>query len=296
MAVRSHNSSLYYEKIQPTVVPGTTQHANPDPFRPTRKGLATTIPNFPATASNSNAYMINRGSSPNDPAATRKVYLFVDSIQTGWQVTGDYAQTYGSKSWYPMNLSQDDLVIQGYTANQFEFDTLVRFVERSHFTALHGAEYSPDWNQFIDFVMFKPANSGSFDYLDNVGSDTSKNIGVGVGLGAPLFSSSPQSKAQRKINLGVVIENVAAGHERFQFAPAFTLTCKVIDDRTDPNRNSLYSSITDQIDYVQIFGDDVTVASSYTAETTPDPSPKKKPVTKTIVSGNTKTVETIYGP
>lgn len=260
-------SSVNYDSVQ-NASPGNSAsfygqwHYQPDPWRPTGKGLNVSNPGLVATEFNANACLINRGTAPGEDTA--KIYLYVDTAETAWTVSGEYGQAHDARTWYPRNLKQDDLVLTGYVPNQTEYDRLVRFVQRHHYTALHGADYNNNWFHFVDFLLFQPFNSHTFNYFPITDTTTS--------LQQQDFSQKLAKHAG--LNYGVVIVDIDAGHERFQFAPGFTLTCKVTDDRRSSSANAvaaLYQTNARSIDYTQIFGS-FSSADPVTAGTTSDPS------------------------
>lgn len=273
--IRSKNSTIYYRPSGHffPVSKTTTYRASPDVFRPTRKGLGVTTPNQPATSQNANAFLRNNGAAPNDPADIRKIYLWVDAITTGWNLSGDLSQVSGSRSFYPKNLTQTPITITGHVANQYEYDRLVRFVERAHFTSLNGGKpFNLNWNGFVDFLLYRPSGGHSFDYLpDNLSFGLGSPVS-GLQKATPFMSENGQGGGSTitgtTINLGVVIENIKAGHERFIWAPAFTLQCKVIDDRTDSNRHNLYHDMMRAIGVTTIFGN--IKPTPYVAESSDD--------------------------
>lgn len=270
MAIRPSSAlsnGVYYEQQSITAANyyargnGVPAYApNPPPFNPTGKGLSVTNSNTVANASNANAVMINRGASPKDPYYS--IYLFVDTVSSAWSISGSTSQASGSRSFYPRNLVQDTYTIAGTMPNQNEFDKLVRFVERAQYIAMNGAKYSSTWYNYIDFLLYRPKSQNTFNHIAH------------------------------NQNLGIEILNVAAGHERFQFAPAYSLSCKVLDDRTDSNRNNLYTDLVTKIGATQIYGN-FTTAKAFVAGTATDP-PNTKTVTTTQNGLTTK--ETITGP
>lgn len=109
------------------------KHQNPPSFRATGKGYFNKLPDFPATAANCNAKFVNLGKQGKDPL--HQIFLFVTGVSTGWTVAGDYGQSAGARTFYPKNLSQSPVTIQGIVANQYEYDRLVEFVIAHQITA-----------------------------------------------------------------------------------------------------------------------------------------------------------------
>lgn len=203
-----------------------TVHSQPPAFRATGKGFANRLPNFPATARNSNASIINRA-TPAKNNGLYKLYLFVDAIQTGWALSGETGQGQFGRVFYPRNLSQDELLIEGTAANQYEYDRLVRFVEHHHntqFSSKLAVAQSLDGNDIypgVDFSLYKPVNSA-------------------------LSTFSP-------LKYSVVITDMAAGAERFKFARPFSLQCKVTYDYLSKHYH-LEDGIRTIITRQQVFG------------------------------------------
>lgn len=178
-------------------------HAQPPAFRATGKGFANKLPNCPANANNSNGSLTNKATSQK-VADLYKMYLFIDAIQTGWALAGDYGQGQFGRVFYPRNLSQDELVIEGTVANNYEYDRLVRFVEHHHNT------------QFSSQIAVAQSLNGNDQYP-----------GVDFSLYRPVNSSI---RTFTPLKYGVVITDMSAGAQRFQFARTFSLQCKVIYD------------------------------------------------------------------
>lgn len=182
-------------------------HAQPPAFRATGRGLANKIANFPASAHNANASIQNLASAAKDPDL-RKLYLFVNAIQTGWALAGEHGQGQLGRVFYPRNLSQDEFMIEGIVANNYEYDKVVRFVEHHHHTQFASAvsvAQSLDGNDSylgVDFKLFRPVNSS-------------------------LSTFTP-------LKYGVLITDITAGAERFKFAREYQLTCKVTYDYLQP--------------------------------------------------------------
>lgn len=254
-------------------------HPQPEAWRQTGRGLAVQNTAPVATEFNANAVLVNRGTVATDRLA--KIYLYVDAVETSWSVAGEYAQAHDAKSWYPRNLHQDLFVIEGFVPSQDEFDKLVRFVDRHHYTALHGAEFNTNWFHFVDFLLFRPKNHNTFAYFPQ--TDTSHEWELRDDGGLPV-AQKQLNALERKLakysglNYGILILDIDAGHERFQFAPAFSMQCKVVDDRRDPHANNIvamYQTGAATIDYQQVFYTGQSLAKPSVANVTP-PKPKPK--------------------
>ena len=218
----------------------------PPPFRPTKKGLNVNHPDFPATKENSNAFLSQTDGYTPDPTRPHlaKIYLFVDSVETSWSLEGSYGQAQVSRTFYPHSFIQHEWIIKGQMANQTEYDKLVEFVEWHQQRALYSDSEAPGGGiiqvRSALFALYKPANTANEDFNMIRGLDPAMvakgSISQGEssfrGGGFPLAAGDPGSlrNGPGTILVTVVIKNIEAGHERFVFAPAFTLTCEVVFD------------------------------------------------------------------
>jgi hypothetical protein len=187
------------------------------------------LPDFPATERNANASLHNRAVFDNNPQ--HKLYLFVDSVSTGWRVAGETTQTHDSRTFYPRNLTQDDVTISGTVANNYEYDRLVRFVEHHQNSILGAEDFRGNYFAAVDFRLFKPANANTIYHT---------NSESGEGSGSRMFYT-------------IAILGISAGAERFKNAPTYTLRCKVLHDHLR-GRSELDQAIDRTITYKEIFG------------------------------------------
>lgn len=178
-------------------------HAQPPAFRATGRGLGNKMGNLSATAHNANATIRNLASAAKDPDL-RKLYLFVNAIQTGWALAGEHGQGQLGRVFYPRNLTQDEFVVEGIVANNYEYDKVVRFVEHHHHT------------QFASAVSIAQSLDGNDQYL-----------GVDFKLFRPVNSSLATFTP---FKYGVLITDMTAGAERFKYAREYQLQCKVTYD------------------------------------------------------------------
>lgn len=181
-------------------------------FRATGKGLMITLPDNAAIAVNQyNCNGILRVLHAEGDTSTPDIlqYLFVDNIKTGWKLSGSTGQAQMARTFFPRNLSQDDLIISGTMPNQHEYDKLVVFVEDHQKQILEKTDtlFGQDLLQVrgVEFTYVVPEARVN---------DT--------------YHHGPRLIGTQFV---VAITGIKAGHERFKFAPAYTLTCKVIDDR-----------------------------------------------------------------
>lgn len=200
------------------------------PFRATGRGLNVDKPSFKADEFNSNAVLTASIEAPEGASYLAKFYLFVTRISTGWSLAGETGQALSSRAFYPRNLSQSELLIEGICPSQHEYDKLVEFVQAHHLrivgneAAAEIYDDTPNQTSSVNFRMARPGNR------------------------AGTYRHAP------KIDWDVAITNIAAGHERFVHAPTFQLVCKVLNDRRQPSRDVEFSIMRD-LDYQQVFGD-----------------------------------------
>lgn len=171
-----------------------------------------------------------------------KMYLYIESFETSWAVSGSYGQTQKSRTWYPHNLTQNDFTLTGRMINQFEYDKLVEFVayhQKHMLSAIKEIVESPSADQFnptqVEAVEFYMGLARKPRKIPNADDDPTGRIDFGSDVDISTQRSA-DLKAQHKfrqapeMNMTLAILDIKAGHERFQFAPAFTLTCKVLND------------------------------------------------------------------
>lgn len=176
---------------------------NISPFKPTGLGYFNKYPDFAAAVGNANASITNLATSQSNDYLY-KLWLFVDAFETSWSLSGETSQGQLSRIFYPRNMTQGQVQIEGSVANQYEYDRLVHFVEHHHYSQMRpqGAIANTlDGNQYpsVDFMLFKPGNKQTFNAF------------------SPVYYS-------------LLILNIEAGHERFVNFPTYTLTCKVTYD------------------------------------------------------------------
>jgi len=222
----------------------TKNHLEIFEWEPTGEGLMVTSPGLKATSLNANGVLSVRGAQEDN--ARDKLYLFIDRVTTSWAVSGGYAQSVLSRTWIPRSLVMSDLTITGQVANQHEYDLLVKFVRDNMRNSLVQPDIIYEDNisiqvPYLEFKMFEPGISHQYAVQNNVRRYTYNHI--------------PNAGAARRIHMYVMPINVAAGHERFKFSPAFTLTCKVLWDSGDPDADrDVVLSTMRELDYQQIFG------------------------------------------
>jgi hypothetical protein len=199
------------------------------PFRATGQGLSVVDPGAKAASEiTSNASLSANVTAANGSKYLEKIYLYVARVSTGWSLSGDFAQALKSRSFYPRNLSQGDFVIEGICPSQDEYDKLVEFVQAHHLRIVDDStdqdfSESADQTESVKFRMAPSGRPGTYRH-------------------AP------------KISWDVAVTNIAAGHERFKFQPAFTLTCKVLNDDLQGDDDVEFDIMTN-LEYKQVFTD-----------------------------------------
>lgn len=233
----------------PNQVRKRRQFENAPSFRATGRGYFNALPNFPANAKNSNLLLHNRGL--NDGARNHKLWIFCTGISTGWTVSGSYGQSAAARTFYPNNLTQDEITYSGVVANQYEYDRIVEFVLQHHKRALDTFDQDADPNSPGQSTA--PLEVSLFPYLIDTGKRTKKGEivyrEVYGGLPGSGFNGSGGAKVQGYIT------TIQAGHDRFVNAKTFDLTLRVSYDflskpvhlRGELNKNLRH-------DYMQSFG------------------------------------------
>lgn len=198
-AIRKNQTPLTPPPVASHIGP---KHNQPPAFRATGKGYFNQLPRFPADAKIANGVLVNRATPPSN--ALHTLYLFVDAVETGWQLSGETTQSQTARNFYPRNMAQDELTISGTVANQYEYDRIVEFIQHHHLSQFNSGlivAQGLDGNgnyPGVDFKLFRPQAGGT--------------------------NSVP------RMFYTVVITDIAAGHERFMNYPTYQLTAKVTYD------------------------------------------------------------------
>lgn len=191
--------------------------SNPPAWRATGRGYYNRIPNFVANAKNANGWLINTGLGRNN--RNRDIYVFVTGITTGWDVAGSYGQSSGARTFYPRNLTQQPITIEGIVANQYEFDRIGEFILAHHHRAtdIHNPK-DLDGTRAIEFRM-KP-------YKVRAGTNRK---------GQPIYRYINRGLpgGNNGIKVQGYITNWQAGAVRFQNAPTWTCQFQVSYDFMD---------------------------------------------------------------
>lgn len=175
------------------------------PFDATGRGWVNQSPHrVRANAANATAMLINqaRPDAPNN-----QIYLFLNRIETGYSLGVSFGQGPRGRQVYPLNVTQDDIIATGQCVNQHEKDLLVQFVTKHHETTISGGKNG----------MGQPCTLILFGYKFDTGTlnkDGSRRYHVQF----------------EPWKYDVYITDIDAGHERYKFAPDFTLRMAVAND------------------------------------------------------------------
>jgi hypothetical protein len=153
---------------------------------------------------NATGVLVNLALTPRDKWYQMPVWI--TDIETGYQLGVEVGQGRGGRTIYPHNISQDNILLTGVTPNQEEYDKLVEFCTRHHQTVLEGGP-----------AGFLPMRLKVFPYVYNTGilnKDGSNRMRVGY---EPWLYD-------------VIVANVEAGHERYQYARPYRLELLVAND------------------------------------------------------------------
>lgn len=227
MAINGVNKKKAATKVSASSTFNKPASSNPPAFVATGKGLANKLPDYPATALNANASIVNQATSKSNDDLY-KMYLFVNAVETEWNLAGETGQGQMGRVFYPRNLTQGIVTIEGAVANQYEYDRLTRFIAHHHYSQMspQGAvAQSLDGNNYpgVIFTMFKPSNQKTFDGF-------------------------------QPLRYLLAITQMQAGHQQFQFFPTFSLTCTVLYDYLE-TKAKLEQDIKATIQMKAVFGD-----------------------------------------
>ena len=220
------------------------QRTSPPGFRPTGRGLAAALPNFPATDALATGYFFNRARTPKD-GYLYKMPLFIKAVNTNYSVSGDYSQTSSVRTFYPKNFSQDVITITLLFANSFEYDKMVDFVRQHMWDALDTLVDDPNngangtASQSVEFKLFPfYVQAGK----DANGQQIYREIYGGIPGGAVNAASS------NGVHVAGYIQGCQAGLERFQFARSMDIQLKVSYDYLEdqPQISALSNKILQQ--------------------------------------------------
>ena len=198
--------------------------ANAPGFRATGRGYFNAIPNAPATQANSNLHLVNSDLPVNN--FNRDIWIYCTGISTGWSVAGDYGQSAAARTFYPKNLSQDEIQIEGVVANQYEYDRLVEFTIQHHRSMLDTFDHDTDPN--TPAQNNGPLELRLYPYLIDTGKRTRK----GEIVYREVYGGLPGAgvAGTNGVKLQGVISGIDAGHDRFVNAKSFQFSFRVTYD------------------------------------------------------------------
>lgn len=223
--------------------------ANAPSFRATGRGYFNAIPNFPATAGNANLLLHNRGLGEDD--RNHKLWVFCTGISTGWSISGSYGQSAAARTFYPNNLTQEEIVVSGMVANQYEYDRVVEFVVAHHKRALDTFDHDTDPNTPGQDTA--PLEISLFPYMIDTGKRTRKGEIVWREVYGGLPGAGSVGSNGAKVQ-GYVTA-IDAGHERFVNAKTFQISVRISYDfmaKPVHLRGELNKQL--RTDYMQSFG------------------------------------------
>lgn len=193
-------------------------------FVATGRGYYNAVPNFPATTANANGLFQNPNYSPQHK--NYQMPVFVVGISTGWEVTGQYGQAGSGRTFFPNNLNQNPLTIEGIVANQYEYDRLVEFMLLHQQTATQAFVNDPSSGS-------GPSSKALTFTLKPYKVDTGRKDNNGQPILRTIYGSIPGLSAQNGGNGSRVrgyIQTVQAGHQRFVNAINYTLSLQISYD------------------------------------------------------------------
>ena len=220
--------------------PRSVPRVTPPGFRATGLGLGAKLPDFPATEALATGVMVNQGRAKKDGFLYR-LPLFVLGVQTAYSVAGSYGQTSSSRTFYPMNYSQDVLNISLLFANSFEYDKMVDFVRQHHWDALD--TFVDDPNNGTHGVTSNAVEFKLFPYYVQAGKNSR-----GQQVYREIYGGIPgnfNAASSNGTHVAGYILGCAAGVERFQFARSMDLQLKISYDFLEDHPQT--SALTNKI-------------------------------------------------
>lgn len=199
----------------------------PDPWEPTGTPVEQVMwPAVAPTKANRTAALWNNGLKKDDP--WYGMHLWLTKVSTGWNLGGSYGQSRNNRIFYPRNLSQQHITIEGQMPNQHQYDRLVRFVRTHHETALDRndtlATQSP-----VTFAL--PEALWPLPYVGPKRIKSSyRNDAYYIGTGQ---HRQVVRRYYRSMYVDGYIVGIRAGHPRWNFAPRFTMQLLVSYDNID---------------------------------------------------------------
>lgn len=190
----------------------------PTEWVPTKRPLEqVAFPDILPTKATRTAAIWNNARDKTDP--WRGQSLWLNRVATGWNLNGSFGQAQKNRIFYPRNLSQQALTIEGQMPNQYQYDRLVYWVKQHQHDALNhpGAEQQPATFLLPQNLLELPGKSlrgyRADAYFDGEGKIVRRYY--------------------RAINVDGYVLGIAAGHTRWQFAPRFTMDILISNDYID---------------------------------------------------------------
>lgn len=179
------------------------------------------------------------------------VNLWLTKVSTGWALGGSYGQAQRNRIFYPRNLSQHPITIEGVMPNQHEYDKLVMFVKTHHQLALNSATKIQQALTFaLPAALIKLPGSSLSPYRVDAYWDGDQIV----------------RRYYRSMYVDGYITGIQAGHPRWNFMPKFTMDLMVSYDYID-EKVELANQMTNLIQskgatYAQ---DNATISKNYQA-------------------------------
>lgn len=159
------------------------------------------------------------------------VNLWLNKVSTGWNLSGSYGQAQKNRIFYPRNLSQQPITIEGQMPNQHEYDKLVMFVKTHHQLALNsGTKVQQALTFALPAALIKLPGTSLSPYRADAYYD----------------SGSIVRRYYRHMYVDGYITGIQAGHPRWNFMPKFTMDLLVSYDYLD-EKVELASQLTNLI-------------------------------------------------
>lgn len=163
-------------------------------------------------------WLTNKSLDPSDDYYTQN--LWITRVAQGWKLNGVTGQTQKDRIFYPNNLSQVPITIEGIMPNQLEYDKLVKFIMTHHTSAVSDTGTGATANA-VTFTL----PQGLLD-LPN---------GPMSSYRADAFMSAGKivRRYYRQMLYDGFITSIIAGHQRFTYAPTFTMQMVISYDYID---------------------------------------------------------------
>jgi hypothetical protein len=126
---------------KPTPNDNKTNLVTPPPvFKAKRQGYYYRTRYDQLSTNTANGYLINLGLASDDP--NYSMPLWINSFSSGLRMVGSNAQGPSYRSYFPRNVTFDDIIIHGQTVSNYDYDRMVEFITTHHRSALSGGNPS----------------------------------------------------------------------------------------------------------------------------------------------------------